>query len=198
MNILIADDDATSRLVLGAKLRQLGHTVVTAPDGGQAWAAFQDASFPVLISDWLMPQVDGLALCRMIRDQHQTHYTYIILLTTLGGKTSYLEAMAAGVDDFITKPFDAEQLAARLHVAERILGLHQHVKRLEGLLSICSYCKKIKEQEQWSPLESYLAEHSAAHFSHGICPACYEQHIKPALAQLRRARPPQAQEQKAG
>jgi phosphoserine phosphatase RsbU/P len=188
MNILIADDDTTSRLVLEATLRKLGHAVVAAPDGRQGWEAFQRAYFPVLISDWMMPHLDGLRLCRMIRDLNQTNYTYIILLTTLGGKTNYLEAMEAGADDFITKPFDEEPLAARLQVAERILGLRQHVRRLEGLLPICSYCKKIREQGTWYQLESYIAEHSEANFSHGICPGCYEKLVNTELEQLRRTR----------
>ena len=178
MNILIADDDAFSRLILQTTLQHLGHTVIAAQDGLHAWQTFQQSYFPVLISDWLMPHLDGLELCRTIRDRNQTNYTYIILLTALDGKANYLEAMDAGADDFITKPFDAEQLAARLHVAERILGLRQHIKRLEGLLPICAYCKKIREQDQWQQLESYISAHSEANFSHGICPDCYENLFK--------------------
>ena len=184
MNILIADDDATSRLVLEATLKKLGHAVVTAQDGQQAWEAFQRTYFPVLISDWLMPHLDGLALCRTIRDLHQTNYTYIVLLTSLGGKTNYLEAMEAGADDFMTKPFDAEQLAARLQVAERILGLRQHVKRLEGLLPICSYCKKIRDKKgYWQQLEWYIAARSEADFSHGMCPECGPKHFPDVYAE---------------
>ena len=188
MKILIADDDATSRLVLEATLRKLGHEVVVTENGRQAWEAFRQEYFPVLISDWLMPRLDGLMLCRTIRETMHSNYTYIILLTMLGGKTNYLEAMEAGADDFITKPFDEEQLAARLHVAERILGLRQHVKQLEGLLSICAYCKKIQEQGAWYELESYISQHSEAKFSHTYCPECYDKFIKPELEQMRRER----------
>jgi CheY-like chemotaxis protein len=173
MKILIADDDATSRLVLEATLKSLGHNVITTTSGDEAWDAFQHEHFPVLISDWLMPGMDGLELCRLIRQTERDTYTYIILLTVLEGKQQFLEAMEAGADDFITKPLDEELLAARLHVAERILGLRRHVNQLEGLLPICSYCKKIRDDRgQWEPLEIYISERSQAQFSHGLCQDC--------------------------
>lgn len=125
MKILIAEDDTTSRLLFAATLRKLGHTVTAIEDGRKAWEAWQKDEYPLLISDWMMPYIDGLQLCRLIRAEPSLQYTYIILLTALDSKGSYLEGMDAGADDFITKPFDEEQLAARLRVAERILGLHQ-------------------------------------------------------------------------
>ncbi len=173
MKILIAEDDATSRLVLEATLRKAGHEVVAAENGLHAWTAWREAFCPVLISDWQMPDLDGLELCRVIRRTGNANYTYIILLTAHGGKTNYLEAMTAGADDFLTKPLDVEQLLAKLHVAERILGLRQHVKRLEGILSICAYCKKIRDDNRWRQMESYVTQHSEAQFSHGICPDCF-------------------------
>jgi DNA-binding response OmpR family regulator len=188
LKILITDDDATSRLVLEATLKKLGHEVVVTESGGQAWEALRQEYFPVLISDWLMPLLDGLMLCRMIRDTMQSNYTYIILLTVMQGKANYLEAMEAGADDFITKPFDEEELAARLQAAERILGLRRHVKQLEGLLSICGYCKRIQEQGNWYQLEYYISQHSGAKFSTTYCPDCYDKFIQPELEQLRRER----------
>jgi signal transduction histidine kinase len=131
MKILIAEDDATSRTILTQILKQLGHEVVVAVDGEQAWGVFLAEDVPLLISDWMMPGLDGLELCRRIRADGRAAYTYIILLTVLGGKVNYLEAMKAGADDFISKPFDREQLTARLRVAERILGLQRDLTRLE-------------------------------------------------------------------
>ena len=125
MKILIAEDDTTTRLIFGATLRKMGHTVTAAEDGGKAWKAWQQEEYSLLISDWIMPDIDGLELCKRIRAQPGLQYTYIILLTSMDGKGSYLEGMDAGADDFITKPFDEEQLAARLRVAERIIALHQ-------------------------------------------------------------------------
>ena len=125
MKILIAEDDAVSRLVLTATLKKLGCEVVATASGTEAWDTFQQEHFPLLISDWMMPDMDGLELCQKIRAERGMQYTYIILLTARGGKTNYLDAMDAGADDFVTKPFDEDQLAARLRVAQRILALHE-------------------------------------------------------------------------
>jgi len=127
MKILIAEDDNVSRLVLASTLRKQGHEVVAAEDGLRAWEALQKDDFHVLILDWLMPEIDGLALCRQVRTLLRENYTYIVLLTSLEGRSNYLEAMDAGADDFMTKPFDADQLTGRIHVAKRIIDLQRHV-----------------------------------------------------------------------
>ena len=178
MKILIAEDENISRMVLEASLKKRGHEVVAVENGLKAWEAFQKEYFPVLISDWLMPEMDGLALCRKIRKLPHDNYTYLVLLTSLEGKTNYLEAMDAGADDFMTKPFDAEQLTARIQVAERILGLHRHVTQLEGLLPICCSCKKIRDgKDNWQRVENYIEIHSEARFTHGYCPECFEKYM---------------------
>lgn len=125
MKILIAEDDTTSRLLFDATLRKLGYAVTAVENGQKAWDTWKRDRYSLLISDWMMPDINGLELCKMIRAEPSLQYTYIILLTALDGKGSYLEGMDAGADDFITKPFDEEQLAARLRVAERILALHK-------------------------------------------------------------------------
>lgn len=174
MKILIAEDNPTDRSILAAALEKLGHTVITTEHGREAWGVFQREEILLLISDWLMPHIDGLKLSRKIRAEHRIKYTYIILITAFGGKRNYLQGMEAGVDDFLTKPFDPDELAARLHVANRILSLQTEVRRLSGLLPICSYCKKIRnEDDQWFQIEHYIATRTDASFSHGICPECY-------------------------
>jgi DNA-binding response OmpR family regulator len=129
MKILIADDDDITRLLLGSALRNIGHDVREASNGREAWNAWESGEFPFIISDWMMPDLDGLEFCRRIRAARHADYTYIVLLTARTGKADYLEAMNAGADDFITKPFQKDTLAARVRVAERILGLHASLRR---------------------------------------------------------------------
>jgi YesN/AraC family two-component response regulator len=97
--------------------------------------------------------------------------------------------MNAGADDFMTKPFDQDTLQTRLRVAERILSLQAEVKQLEGLLPICSYCRRIRdEDEEWTGIEQYIARRTDANFTHGICPACYDTYLQPELQALRHGR----------
>ena len=128
MHTLIADDDDITRLLLSSALTKLGHDVHEATNGREAWEAWLTGDYPLIISDWMMPDLDGLEFCRRIRAEARTDYTYIVLLTSRSGKTHYLEAMNAGADDFITKPFEREEFAARIRVAERILGLHEKLR----------------------------------------------------------------------
>ena len=180
MNILIAEDDAVARMTLSAVLKGFGYDVTAAEQGAEAWADLQLGHFPIIISDWEMPEVSGPELCRRIRARSDARYSYFILVTATGGKQRYLEGMEAGADDFITKPVDMEELRARLTVAERILGLRQHVQQLEGLLPICQYCKRIRGgDESWESIERYVENRSEAQFSHGICPDCYKKHVEP-------------------
>ena len=141
MNVLLAEDDAVARMTLSAVLKGLGYEVTEAKHGGEAWGNLQLGYFPIVISDWSMPEVDGPELCRRMRARATDRYSYFLLVTATGGKERYLEGMEAGADDFITKPIDMDELRARLKAAERILGLRQHVQQLEGLLPICAYCK---------------------------------------------------------
>ena len=128
MYTLIADDDDITRLLLSSALTKLGHEVHEAANGREAWDAWRGGEFSFIISDWMMPGLDGLEFCRRIRAEPRADYTYIVLLTSRSGKTNYLEAMTAGADDFITKPFEKHAFAARVRVAERILGLHAKLR----------------------------------------------------------------------
>ena len=184
MKVLVAEDDDVSRLVLEATLKKLGHEVVTALDGEEAWCAFQKEYFPIVITDWLMPRVNGPSLCARIRDSGHDRYTYIIMVTVLGGKDSFREAMDSGTDDFLTKPIDFEQLVARLRVAGRILQLQAEVRTLTGLFPICCYCKKIRnDQNYWERVEDYVSHQTGAVFSTGVCPDCYETNARGAWGQ---------------
>jgi DNA-binding response OmpR family regulator len=146
MKTLIADDDEITRLLLSTALTKLGHNVQEATDGREAWDAWHSGEFPLIISDWMMPDLDGLDFCRRIRAERGADYTYIILLTSRSGKTNYLEAMTAGADDFITKPFEKDAFAARVHVAERILGLHADLRAANTHLE-CRVCERTAQLE---------------------------------------------------
>jgi len=175
MRILLVEDEPVSLLLMEGMLRKMGHEVVGKEDGEQAHERFLNEHFPVLLTDWIMPKMDGPTLCRRVREDVHDKYTYVIMLTVLGGKESFMEAMSAGADDFVTKPVDFDQLAARLRVAERILNLQAEVMTLQGLFPICSYCKKIRnDQNYWEQVEEYISHQTGAVFSHGICPECYE------------------------
>ena len=186
MRILVVDDDFDARDMLEVTLESDGHDVVTACDGAEAWDAFQRKSFSVVISDWRMPETDGIELCRRIRASDSTRYCYVILLTALNGKARYLEAMAAGADEFMSKPYDPDELRARIRVAERIIGLQERLNGLEGVLPTCMYCKKIRdERSRWVNIEQYISQRTEALFSHGVCPDCYSNVVKPELERIR-------------
>jgi DNA-binding response OmpR family regulator len=189
MKILVADDELCSRLVLREALFQLGHDVVETSDGWEAWNCHRNGDIRIVITDWMMPNIDGLQLCQMIRNGDNPRYTYVIMLTALGGKGNFLEGMKSGADDYITKPFDLDELEAKLIVAVRILRLQDEVKQLEGLLRICSYCNKIRtESDVWEPLDIYVSNQIDAPFSHSVCPSCLEVHVKPQVERLKQRR----------
>ena len=189
VKILAVEDDAVSRAVLRQALRKLGHEVIEAANGEDAWKLAKSEHVRVVVSDWAMPQMDGLELCRRIRKAAGADYTYFILLTARDatGKNQQ-ETADAGVDDFLTKPLDIEELWNRLRVAERILRYATQVRQLEELLPICSYCKKIRDdQNYWQQIEGYINERTGSEFSHSICPDCYQRVVIPELNKLKEA-----------
>lgn len=131
MKILIAEDDRDSRELLTWLLQKLDYQVTAATNGKEAWDMYRKGRYRIVISDVLMPEVDGLELCRKIRLHKQSKYTYIIIVTALIGKKDYLEGMDAGADDFVTKPFDLDELKARLRVAQRIISFQEEAAAAE-------------------------------------------------------------------
>jgi DNA-binding response OmpR family regulator len=134
VKVLIAEDDPASLLLLKAQLRRTGHEVTAARDGQQAWAELEKGGHPVLVSDCMMPEMDGFELCRRVRARTAAPYTYVILLTAHEGREEYRKGMEAGADDFLGKPLDPDQLQARLRVAERIVALEREVASLRARL----------------------------------------------------------------
>jgi phosphoserine phosphatase RsbU/P len=193
VKILAVEDDPVARAVLRQALLRLGHETVEAPDGETALELLQkNDGVRVVVSDWTMPNSDGLALCRRIRARANAEYIYFILLTARDAtKDNQTMAADAGVDDFLSKPLDFGELWMRLRVAERILRYTTQVRQLEEMLPICSYCKKIRDdQNYWRQLESYISERTGADFSHSVCPDCYQRVLVPELEQMKAAAKP--------
>lgn len=176
MKILIAEDDPVSVKILQFTLEHFGHEVVSAANGTDAWAKFDAEPVRVIVSDWMMPGLDGLELCKKVRARPKTDYTYFILLTAINtGRDNLRQAMDAGIDDFLTKPLDREAILMRLRVAERILEFTKQIRALKDLIPICMYCKRVRDDtDYWDQVEHYIHEHTGSNFSHGICPTCFD------------------------
>ena len=173
-----------SRKLLSMTLEQFGYEVEVT-DGADAWASFDADPVRVVVSDWLMPGLDGLEFCRRVRQRSKTEYTYFILLTANAqGKDQYVQAMEAGIDDFLEKPMDREQIWMRLRVAERILRYTKEIRDLESMLPICSYCKKVRDDNTLAAGGDLHYTHTGTNFSHSACPSCYE-HKVPQLEDLK-------------
>jgi DNA-binding response OmpR family regulator len=125
MKILIVDDDPVSRKLLRNYLEKWGYEVAQAEDGAAGWALFQTDDFPLVIADWMMPEMDGVELVRRIRAQERPGFVYCMLLTARAHKEDLIEGMDAGADDFLSKPFDRDELRVRLREGERIVTLER-------------------------------------------------------------------------
>ncbi|MGH9713453.1 MAG: GGDEF domain-containing protein [Candidatus Acidiferrales bacterium] len=126
--ILIAEDDPVSRRVLQTFLLKWGYDIIIAEDGTQALAILERQDFPRLaVLDWMMPGLEGTQVCERIRKVRNRAYTYILLLTARNQKEDILKGLESGADDYLTKPFDAQELRARLLVGQRILSLQDHL-----------------------------------------------------------------------
>jgi phosphoserine phosphatase RsbU/P len=200
MKILIADDDPFIRRLLEFTLLGWGHEVIAVADGMQAWRVLERVEPPCLIIlDWVMPEIDGLELCRRVRSARAEDALYLILLTSNAEKSDVVAGLAAGANDYVTKPFDDGELYARIQVGLRMLELQRRladrieeisqamvrVRQLQGLLPICAYCKSIRnDQNYWQRVEHYICAHADVKFSHGICPTCLKQVLANATPEL--------------
>jgi DNA-binding response OmpR family regulator len=193
MRILVAEDDPTSRRLLESTLTRAGYDVVSASDGEEAWRILGGDDSPrFAILDWMMPGRDGIDVCRELRAETRPHYVYIILVTTRTKTEDIVAGLEAGADDYLTKPYDPNELRCRVKTGERLLRLEadlarkieelqealSQVKQLQGLLPICMFCKKIRDDsDTWQRLETYIERSSGALFSHSLCEECRAEHF---------------------
>jgi DNA-binding response OmpR family regulator len=184
MKVLVVDDDPVIRAVVGAGLKALKHEVTACDDGAKAWEILRENHFPVMITDWVMPGMDGIVLTQSLRAAPRESYTYVIMLTGHTKREDYLTGVRAGVDAFLVKPLDGAMLEAQVTIAARIAGLQDHAKRLESIMTVCSYCKKVHSHEQWVPMEQYVKQEFKTLPSHSFCPTCFHEKVEPEMKQL--------------
>ena len=195
--VLIADDDPVSLRILQRALQKWGYELLVAKDGNEAWQLLAGPAAPQMaLLDWMMPGMDGPTVCRKLRAITQGRGMYLILVTARADRVDVVSGLEAGANDYVTKPFHYGELRARVGVGARVLELQnsladrvrdleialKQVKQLRGLLPICMYCKRIRnDKDYWQQVETYVSDHSDAEFSHGICPDCYEKMLKTQL-----------------
>jgi phosphoserine phosphatase RsbU/P len=188
VKILIAEDEPVSRRILQHLLTEQGHDVIVTADGIEAWDVLQSPDAPHLaVVDWMMPGITGLQLCHLVHQAADAALKYLILLTAKGETADIVRGLAAGANDYVTKPFNKHELAARVNVGVRVIDLQirlaerinelqealAHVNQLKGIIPICAQCKRIRDdQNYWQRVEKYIAKNIDARFTHGLCPDC--------------------------
>ena len=193
MKLLVAEDTPVSRRVLETTLTKWGYELLVAKDGQEAWDILQtEPDIGVAVLDWMMPGIDGIDVCRMIRARQDAPYVYVIMLTAKSQQQDIVEGLNAGADDYVTKPFNCSELRVRIRAGERIVRLQrgfankveeleealQHVNDLRGLLPICMDCRRVRDDnDYWQQLESYLVSRMGTDLSHSLCPECLERRL---------------------
>jgi phosphoserine phosphatase RsbU/P len=201
--ILIADDHAVAREALKNLLEWKGFSVTTTENGDDAFEVLtSDDSPSIALLDWEMPGRSGIDICRALRSEPAGRYFYLIVITAREDEEGIAEAMAAGADDFIRKPFGVPELVARIRNGQRTLNLERSLanrvtelehaletgRQLKRLLPICAYCKSIRDDsDYWQEIEEYIHKHTGTDFTHGVCPACMEKVRREELGKFRDA-----------
>jgi DNA-binding response OmpR family regulator len=192
MKVLLIENDPISRLYMEASLATLGLVSDVAESGDEARRILAvTPSIRLIVCDWMMSDQSGLELCRWVRARKMDYVYFIIYTPHDASKENQDAAIEAGVDDFLQKPVNLRDLRIRLHVARRILDSAAHIRELQGLVPICSYCKSVREDEDyWQRIEQYVSARTGSEFTHSVCPSCYEQHIIPQLEAMNITPPP--------
>lgn len=188
MRVLIVEDDRSTLRLLAGLIESWGHEAVVAENGARALESLANGLAPQLVLlDWMLPDANGLDLCRRIRTMSSVVSAHIIMITARANPQDLVDGLEAGADEYLVKPVDPTELRARVHAGERVIDLQlrlndrvrelesalANVHKLSGLLPICAYCHSIRDDSNyWHRVEEYVTEHSDATFSHGICPDC--------------------------
>jgi DNA-binding response OmpR family regulator len=156
-------------------LKKLGYETIALSDSHEALVVLCSPHAPkIAILDWMMPKYSGIDICKKVRVRSTPISTYILILTCKDKPEDVEEALGAGANDFITKPFEPVEFKARIAAGVKIVSLESELKTLTGLLPICAWCKKIRLEgnQEWMRIEDYVEKNSYAQFSHGGCPDC--------------------------
>ncbi len=194
IKILIVEDDPFFQRVLLKRFMAEGYQVFAASDGREGMKAIVSFEPDLVISDWMMPEVDGLELCQSVKTGLKEGAPYFILLTAKGEISNKLLGLETGADDYLVKPCDPGELMARVRAGLRIVLLNQElretvgqlqetnaelvsIKRPAQLLPVCAVCHRVREGDgPWQHLDEYLQSRGRMEFSHGVCPDCKATH----------------------
>jgi sigma-B regulation protein RsbU (phosphoserine phosphatase) len=192
-HILIAEDHEATCETLAVLLERKAYHVTTVADGASALRVLTEENPPcIAVIDWGLPDLTGVDVCRALRKEKLGHYTYLIIVTARDQTDDVAEALAAGADDFIRKPYVLHELVARVRSGQRVIELERNlafrireleasinrINQLQRLLPICMYCKKVRaDTDYWREIETYIHEQAGTDFSHGICPDCLKVHF---------------------
>lgn len=190
MKILIAEDEYTTRLTIQVCLERWGYQVETAADGKEAWAILDKPDAPeIALLDWEMPEIDGLELCKRVKNLKRDNPIHVIMVTARDSRSDILIGFDAGADDYITKPFNDDELRARIRVGERIVRIQSTlsetlqelrqaldlVNSLQNSVSVCNVCQMIEGDDGvWYEPDDYLNRKADSRVNWGECPQCRE------------------------
>jgi DNA-binding response OmpR family regulator len=173
--ILIVDDNPQSIKLLGSVLDARGYATAVATNGMEALKFLENETPDLILLDIMMPGMDGFEVCSSIKKNKNAREAPVIFLTAKREIDDLVKGFEVGGVDYVTKPFNSDELLMRVKTHLDLKKAREEIKRLKGIIPICSNCKKIRDDKGfWEQVETYIASHSDAEFTHGICPECTE------------------------